>query len=788
MRSKSADHPTDSGLLDNNPWRGRVLIGGTVAVFVLLLVVEMLTLRSWFESRRDTDDLSKRAVDVSELANVHRQVFELVYATENIDEFLDRNDIQLKRDLLENHVRRLIDRSDSLDPVMVARLRADLDAYDAWLASTEGMNEKELESAAGAGMGPANALELTVKLMYDQTEAPYVRATQVARDHQNESKAFLLVTTALLGVFALVALVAARRAARAQRDDAYDAIAEREEQHRKVLDSVKDVVFTTDVEGRWTYLSAAWERLTGHAVADTIGRRFLDFIHPADRDDTEAHFQGTVAVPAKERRHEVRYMRSDGSHVWVEVWVSSESGSGVAAGTLVDITDRRRYEAELHHQATHDTLTGLPNRDQLADRLDDVISKSAGNGRRAGVLFLDLDRFKLVNDSLGHDTGDLVLVEVARRLEQELTDGQFAARFGGDEFVVVAPDLDHEPVEVVAQLRRLSKTLEAAVARPFELGASRATLTTSVGLTVSRDDARADELIAEADAAMYQAKQQGKSRHEVFDERLRAGADHRLHLEHALRAARADGQLRLLHQPIVDAMDLRRRGTEALLRWDHPTRGILRPGAFLEVAEEAGVMLDLGEWVLHQACADVARFRRWRADQTVAVNLTVRELCSNHLLRMVEDALGANGIPPHALVVEVTEHGVVDSRAEAIHNLHALREMGVRVAIDDFGTGYSALATLRTLPADQLKIDLTFIKGLDHAETAEPDRAIASSVTELGRTLGLVIVAEGVESARQLDILREIGVDQVQGNYVCPPIDADLLLASTDDVLDAAPG
>lgn len=782
MRSTSPDPRADRGLLESSSGRGRVLIGGTVAVFVLLLAVEVFTLRSWVQSRAATDELAARVVDVTQLANVHRETWQLVFDAENLDESVSRDDLVLQRDLLQNHVRRLIERSNGLDPAMVTTLRDNLDAFDRWLASTAEMTESELGPVAAEGLRLATEVELTVKRIYDRAETPYFRATQAALNDQHQSKAFLLVTTGLLGVFAVVALVAARRAARAQRDEAFDAITVREQQHRDVLDSVKDVVFTADADGRWTYLSAAWERLTGNAVTDCLGTRFSDYVHPDDRVHCEANFRSLRAGEVG-HHHEARFLRADGSAVSVEVWAASDLATGTTSGMVVDITERRRYEARLHHQATHDTLTGLPNRDELASRLDRVITASAQHGRPAGILFLDLDRFKLVNDSLGHDVGDLVLIEVAGRLARELADGQFAARLGGDEFVVVAPELHVDADEVLAELRRLSSSLEAAVAEPFELGAAVATLTASVGLTVSRPDARADELIAEADAAMYRAKEQGKSRHEVFDEELRAGADHRLHLEHALRAARANGELRLLHQPLVDARSLRRLGTEALLRWVHPTRGMIRPADFLDVAEEAGLMLDLGEWVLHQACADAARFRVGRPEQTVAVNLTVRELCSNHLLRTLEDALRTHGVPPEALVAEVTEHGIVDTRVEAIRNLHAMREMGVRVAIDDFGTGYSALATLRTLPADLLKIDLTFTRGIDEAVSGEQNRAIAASVTELGRTLGLITVAEGVETARQLAILREMGVDQMQGNYIGPPQSIEELLAADGELL-----
>lgn len=770
MSSTSAER---GSLVGAGEARNRALLVGAAAMFVLLLVVEIVTLRTWVVSRDATDDLADRMSHVGQLANIQREVGQLRFKAENVDEFVTEDELLAQRAIVENQVRRLEGSWVESNPELLEEFLAEWDRVKGWF--DEG-GQRIPDGDEADAIAIMTELEIASKRLYDSAETPYFQAADTALTDRNRSNGLLLLSTGLLGLFAVVAVITARRSARAQRDEAFDALAATEARHRTVLDSVKDVIFTTDRSGNWTFLSQAWERLTGHGVEASLGLDFLESVHPADRDDCAALFRQVFehGVPAS---HEVRCLRANGDPVWVEVWVGPDEEGGGTYGTLVDITSRREFQDQLHHQATTDSLTGLPNRPMLSTHLDDVVERSRRTGRLAGILFLDLDRFKLVNDGLGHDIGDRVLTQVATRISAVLDERGLVGRLGGDEFVVIVEDLGDDRESTLAAAGVISETIEAAIKEAVVVGNDRATITASVGITTSRTDARADELLAEADAAMYRAKEQGKAGHAAFDERLRADADHRLHLEHALRGAQAGAQLVLVYQPILDLGTDRFIGTEALLRWDHPTRGIIGPDEFLAVAEEAGVMTEIGEWVIRSACADASWMRSRRgvpADFGVAVNLSVTELCSADLIGVVESALDDAGLEPEALCVEVTEHDVVDARTIAIDNLHSLRRLGVRVSMDDFGTGYSSLAYLRNLPVDELKIDRAFIERL----TEGPDDPIVRAVSDLGSSMGLVTVAEGVETAEQLTLLRLLGVDRVQGNHVAEPASRDQVVGS----------
>ncbi len=747
-----------------------------LAVLVLLLGVEVLAVQSWRRSREATEQFSDRTFDVTSLANVQREALQLAVLVDRVGEGASAGDVQIQRDLLENQLARVEAIVDApwIVPA-VADIRARLTVVDEHLPGLGAAEPPLLELAHLRE--DLRDLERAAKRAYDVAEVPYFDAVDAALADREVADRLLLAATGLLAAFALVWVAAVRRAHRADSAEAFEALSAREEQHRRVLDSVKDVIFTTDERGCWTFLSAAWPSLVGHEVATSLGRPFLDFVHPDDRDGCPARFAAVFQGEDDEARHEVRYLRADGSAVWVEVWVR-RTPEGGTFGTLVDISQRRVFEARLQHQATHDSLTGLANRDLLDVRIADALAAEARTGQRTAVLFLDLDRFKLVNDSLGHDVGDLLLREVARRLRAELRHGDTAARLGGDEFVVLCEGLDPDPDRALAQAREVSARIEAAVSVPYLLSGHRVSVSTSVGITLARDRARVDTLIAEADAAMYRAKELGKARHAVFDDGLRAVAVQRLHMEIELREALARDRFVLHHQPIVDASTGRAVGTEALLRWDHPDEGLLTPDRFLEVAEDAGLMPEIGAWVVRRACADAARFRVLPGvadDLSVSVNLSARELAAPDVVDLVARALADHGLPPGALCVEVTEHHLIDGRPEAIQHLHALHDLGVSVAMDDFGTGYSSLSYLRILPIDVLKIDRVFVERLG-ADT--DDEAIVGAVVELAEAFGLTTVAEGVELPGQLRRLQELGVGAVQGWLTGRPQPADDVVAA----------
>jgi diguanylate cyclase (GGDEF)-like protein/PAS domain S-box-containing protein len=431
---------------------------------------------------------------------------------------------------------------------------------------------------------------------------------------------------------------------------------------------------------------------------------------------------------------------------------------------LAVIAIERTSERErLAHQALHDPLTALPNRSLFLERLELAL---AGPDPHVAVLFCDVDRFKVVNDSLGHDAGDRLLVTLAERLRGASRVGDIVARLGGDEFTVLC-----EGISDVAEAEIMAARLADAVAEPFELeGVDDAVVTASIGIALAESGAEAKDVLANADAAMYRAKQAGRNRVVVFDEHMRQETLERLHLESDLRRAVAKGELVLHFQPEVDLRDGTTRAWEALVRWDHPYRGLLFPGQFLPIAEQAGLLPALGEWVLREACMQAARWLGASAPApTVWVNVHAQQLAQPDLVEVVDAALGAAGIAPELLCLEITESALMSDAAVSLNALNELRRIGVRLAIDDFGTGYSSLSYLRRFPVDYIKIDRTFIDGLG----VDPeDSAIVAAIIAMGDSLGRTVVAEGVETELQRTELLRLGCVVGQGYLFARPAPA----------------
>jgi diguanylate cyclase (GGDEF)-like protein len=500
-----------------------------------------------------------------------------------------------------------------------------------------------------------------------------------------------------------------------------------------------------------------------------LGRPCTDFVDKADRAAVSV-FLGAGRRTAADRA-ELRFRRADGSLLWAVVATSL-----VDAGTLAmvsDITERKAAEEALVHQAFHDTLTGLPNRALFLDRLGHALARSARRPASTAVLFLDLDRFKWVNDSLGHAAGDSLLVAAAERLRQVVRDEDTVARFGGDEFAVLCEDLSDE-TEAVTVAQRII----AAVASPIALGERHLALTASIGIALaSGPGADPDVLLRDADSAMYRAKERGRDRIELFDDDMRARAMARVETESALRRALEVGELRVHFQPVVDLAGEVVVGVEALVRWQHPERGLVPPLEFIPVAEETGLIVPLGAHVLSEACHTIARWNRRHRDRpalSVSVNLSARQLSSPGLRDVVAATLAESGLPPELLCLEITESVLMEDADASREQLQALKEIGVTLSVDDFGTGYSSLLYLKRFPVDVLKIDRSFVSGLG---TSTEDSAIVAGVVQLARALGLQSVAEGVEDPEQVRRLGGLGCDLAQGFYWSPALDAEHLEA-----------
>jgi diguanylate cyclase (GGDEF)-like protein len=426
------------------------------------------------------------------------------------------------------------------------------------------------------------------------------------------------------------------------------------------------------------------------------------------------------------------------------------------------IADRDAYELQLSHQALHDPLTGLANRALLLERLNDALERAGRQGALVAVLFIDLDRFKMINDSLGHDVGDTVLIEVARRISGLIPPGGTLARFGGDELVVVG-EIDDE-----LQLQHLVDQLLAGIVAPIEAGSVIVRVTASIGVATSTRGRRAVDLIRDADNAMYAAKEAGRDRAQRFTSHLHDRAAARLTLATEFRVALDRGQLHLVYQPKIDLVSGEIVGVEALLRWDHPALGSVPPSTFIPIAEETDAIIRVGEFVIEEACRQAMAWRDAGIDLTIAVNVSGRQLNDGGLPLVVATALAVSGLPAESLCLELTETLLMTDTLVTQRSLEQLHTLGVRLSIDDFGTGYSSLAYLHRFPVDELKIDRSFISDL--TSSSHPASLVAAMVA-MGKALGLEIVAEGVETPEQAVQLRALGCDKAQGYLFARPQD-----------------
>jgi diguanylate cyclase (GGDEF)-like protein/PAS domain S-box-containing protein len=555
-----------------------------------------------------------------------------------------------------------------------------------------------------------------------------------------------------------------------ERKAAERALEERERRYRTVVDSLGEIIFQTDASRRVTLINPAWTALTGYDVTATLGTPINEYVHPDDRRRDE-HEAATLLSGTRDlARYELRFLRHDGNVHWLEVHarpVRAEDGSitGIS-GTLVDVTDRKLLAEQLLHHAFHDALTGLANRSLFIERVTHTLARTSRVATSHAVLFLDLDNFKKVNDSLGHASGDDLLRGVAERLVNSVRASDTVARLGGDEFAILLEDLTMHEDAVITTQRILD-----AFREPVLVSGKEVFVGTSIGVApLGRNVDSADTLLRNADIAMYAAKRQGRGGFVVFTDGMDTATRHRLELEADLYRAISRDELVANYQPTVEVGSGRIIGVEALVRWQHPTRGLIHPAEFIAIAEETGLIVPIGRWVLQRACRDL---RRWQqsdvslADLWVAVNISARQLQDAHLVNDVSSILAECNLDPTRLTLEITESVAMQNTEATIARLGALKAIGVRLAIDDFGTGYSSLSYLQRFPIDILKIDRAFVKGI--AEN-EDDQALAHTIVQLARTLRLSTVAEGIETIEQLERLRALGCDHGQGYYFARPM------------------
>jgi diguanylate cyclase (GGDEF)-like protein len=493
----------------------------------------------------------------------------------------------------------------------------------------------------------------------------------------------------------------------------------------------------------------------GDTLQHVIDRRIANGTFAGDPKP----FVANIVAAIKAERRNTQFVELDDGRTIAVVRQPMPGGGWVA--THEDITERRQAEMKIAHMARHDPLTDLPNRVLLRERLNEAL-KLAANGQRLAVLYVDLDQFKNVNDSLGHPAGDELLMAVAERLRDCVGDTDTISRVGGDEFCVVQTG-----IASATDAEKLARRIAERVRAPYDLQGQLAMIDVSIGIAIAPDDgADANELLKNADMALYGAKASGRGAYSFFETDMDARIKERRALELALRRAYDNGEFELYYQPVLNLDKGEARCCEALLRWHHPERGMVSPAEFIPVAEEIGLIVSLGEWVIRRACEDAAK---WPANVCVAVNLSPTQLGSNGLLPAVLGALASSRLPAHRLELEITEAMMMQNSEVNLRALHQLRALGIRISMDDFGTGYSSLSYLRSFPFDKIKIDRCFIKGL--GDNSESD-AIVRAVAGLADSLGMTTTAEGVETREQLDIVRRLGCTDVQGFFYSRPVPA----------------
>ena len=579
------------------------------------------------------------------------------------------------------------------------------------------------------------------------------------------------------------AVEAALRALATQVALALDSIALTEETHRRrsearfgsLVQHSSDLITVLGPDGEIAYQSPSIERVLGYTPEEVAGQRFEELVAAGDRDRLARLVASGAADVDRVQAIECGLVHRDGGARAFEILVTNlledEHVGGIVLNSR-DVSERKVFEEQLAHQAFHDGVTGLANRALFAERVRHAIARGRRERRGLAVIFLDLDDFKTINDSLGHAAGDEVLVEVARRLDESIRGADTAARFGGDEFAVLLEDVEHSQEAADAAERILE-----ALAVPLIAGHKEIALRCSLGISVAahESDADADEMIRDADAAMYIAKRDGKGGYRMFEPAMHEGVLARLELRTDLQRALATEQLELHYQPVVRLEDGFVTGVEALLRWRHPERGLVPPDRFIPIAEETGLIVPIGRWVLREGCRHARRVLAAldpAYQPSMSINLSLKQIQQSDIVADVRDALTESGLEPRCLTLEITETVLMADTDLAVERLRELKELGVRLALDDFGTGYSSLSYLSRFPVDILKMDRSFLR-----EGATPDSSgLATAVVALGATLNLEVVAEGIEFPEQWYTLRDLGCELGQGFYFARPMDVDATL------------
>lgn len=579
--------------------------------------------------------------------------------------------------------------------------------------------------------------------------------------HQSVFSLWVFMATMVLVALMITILQARHRASE-------KALRDSESKLRGVINGALDGIITIDHHGNIVEFNPAAEQIFGYSRHSVIGRQLAEVIIPPSLRGAHAmghqRFIKSGEKKIFDQRLELTGMRADGSEFPVELTLTSLHGSGLplVTGFIRDITDKKRAEQDIRSLAFFDALTGLPNRRLLIDRLQQAFASSARSQHYGAVVFIDLDNFKTLNDSRGHDYGDLLLVEVARRLRACVRGEDTVARIGGDEFVIILEDLKQSIDQSVIEARNVGDKILENIHQPYHLKEIEYHNSCSIGISLFiGSEVSVDELLKRSDTAMYQAKAAGRNTLKFYDPRMQEALERRIELEALLRLALLKDQFVMLYQPQV-TQTRHIFGAEVLLRWESPQHGVLSPTQFITIAEESGLIIAIGHWVLVKACMQLKAWEKHDSTKNIqlAVNVSARQFRQPGFVEDVKLTLSETGARPDLLKLELTESVVLDNVQEAIQKMEELRTLGVKFSMDDFGTGYSSLAYLKQLPLSQVKIDQSFVRDI---ATDPNDAAIIQTIIAMSRTLGLNVIAEGVESEAQFDMLKQYGCMQFQG-------------------------
>ncbi|MGB5457053.1 MAG: EAL domain-containing protein [Gammaproteobacteria bacterium] len=567
-----------------------------------------------------------------------------------------------------------------------------------------------------------------------------------------------------------------------------DQLRESERLHRYLVNTSPDIIYILDRDGHFTFINERIETLLGYSAQELIGKHYSYLVHHRDIETARYVFNERRIGDRASRNVELHLKYKDeGSKQLFDphtlpIEISSvgmyknENNSRKKTymgtyGVARDITERKIAEETINFQAYHDLLTALPNRALLKDRLGLAISQAKRENEMLAVMFLDLDRFKNINDSLGHVIGDELLQQVSTRLKSCVREGDTLARFGGDEFTLLLPKIGNGKEDISKIAQKINDVLK----EPFIINGNELYVSASIGISIyPRDGTDMDTLIKHADVAMYHVKDTGKNNFKFYSTDMTTPYFQNLSLETGIHKALENGEFQLVYQPQINIKSGEIVGAEALLRWNHPEHGLMTPAEFIPFAEETGMIVDIGHWVLRNACAEL---KRWRdaglPEIRMSINMSARQLAEKNIVKYVSNILRDYGIPGHCLEIEITENTIMSDMDSIIHKLKNISKRGVYIAIDDFGTGYSSLSYLHKLPIHTLKIDRTFIKEVNMKQRG---KSIVNTIVAMVKGLNLNVIAEGVETQQQLDYLQEIDCNEAQGFLFCKPLPSDVVV------------